>query len=344
MRGRSGLIGVLACLGVLAAGCGGGDDDSTSSEPSAPPPTSPVAPSTAAPTPAPTSMAATTTVAFPTEGLIAEIEVLGGPDWLEADEHGVWAKLDNGGLVLIAPATNAIVDTVDVDVGGELCQGLGAGDGSIWACSGTGVARVDAGHPEVLSVLPVNKAYNQGDIGVAEGQLWVLQGDGSTLMGYLTDTQDEWSRFPLPVRGTDLGVGEAGLWVLSSVDGAVVHVDMGSGLASDPVALTGPLDIAVDDEVWVATASETVRIDAAGAIDLRVPVGIGGSGSIVLTPGEVWIRNLDPLLTRVDRMTGEIIGTYTADVTSGGDSVYAFGSVWTSAADDATIFRFAAPD
>ena len=85
----------------------------------------------------------------------------------------------------------------------------------------------------------------------------VLQGDGSTLNGYLTDTQDEWSRFALPVRGTDLGVGEAGLWVLSSVDGAVVHVDMGSGRASDPIALTGPLDVAVDHEVWVATSSTT---------------------------------------------------------------------------------------
>jgi len=337
---------VLACVGMLAAGCGGGDDDSASSDTTPNETTEPsaaTAPANTSATVVSTTVAVATTAPLPTEGLIAAIEVLGGPDWLEADEHGVWAKLDNGSLVLIAPATNAIADTVDVDVGGELCQGLGAGDGSIWACSGTGVARIDASHPEVLSVLPVNKAYNQGEIDVAEGQLWVLQGDGSTLMGYLTDTQDEWSRFALPVRGTDLGVGQAGLWVLSSVDGAVIHVDMDTGRASDTIALTGPLDVAVDHEVWVATSNETVRIDAAGAIDLRVPVGIGASGSIALTPGEVWIRNLDPLLTRINRTTGDVIDTYTADVTSGGDSVYAFGSVWTSAADDATIFRFAAP-
>jgi hypothetical protein len=30
-------------------------------------------------------------------------------------------------------------------------------------------------------------------------------------------------------------------------------------------------------------------------------------------------------------------------VTNGGDSVYAFGSIWVSAYDDAKIFRFAAP-
>ena len=185
---------VLACVGMLAAGCGGGDDDAASTETPRPTVASNRARDHSA-TVVSTTVAVATTEPLPTEGLIAEIEVLGGPDWLEADEHGVWAKLDNGSVVLIAPATNAIVDTVDVDVGGELCQGLGAGDGSIWACSGTEVARIDASHPEVLSVLPVNKAYNQGELGVAEGQLWMLKGDGSTLMGYLTDTQDEWSRF-----------------------------------------------------------------------------------------------------------------------------------------------------
>jgi hypothetical protein len=112
----------------------------------------------------------------------------------------------------------------------------------------------------------------------------------------------------------------------------------------DNVAVTGATDVAVDHEVWVGTPSETVRINAAGAIDLRIPAGTGSVGSIVLTPSDVWIRSTDPVLTRADRQTGQIIATYTADVTSSGDSVYAFGSVWTSASDDATILRYAAPD
>lgn len=337
---------MLACAGIVVAGCGGGDDDTAVTEATVATTVAATVASTTAisatPPPPTSSAAPVTTQPFPTEGLIAEIEVLGGPDWLEADEHGVWAKLDNGSVVLIDPATNSIADTVDV--GGDLCQGLGAGDGSIWACKDADVAHIDAGHPEVLSVIPVGKTYQEGELGVAEGQLWVLTGDGSTLLGYLTDTQDVWSRFNVPIRGTDLGVGPAGLWVVSSVDGAVVHLDLDSGRVLDTVAVTGPIDVAVGDEVWVGAASETVRIDDSGAIDLRVPAGTGSVGSIVLTPSEVWIRNTDPLLTRVDRATGEILGTYTSDFTSGGDSVYAFGSVWTSASDDATILRYAAPD
>ncbi len=300
--------------------------------------------STGAPTDAPATSGALagTTQALPTEGLIAAIEVLGGPDWLAVDEHGVWAKLDNGSVVLISPATNAI--TATVDVGGELCQGLGAGDGSIWACSGSDVAHLDAGHPELLSLMPVGKTYSQGELGVADGQVWVLTGDGSSLLGYLTDTHDLWSRFDLPVRGTDLGVGDAGLWVVSKVDGAVVHVDLSSGRTLDTIELTGPLDVAVDRDVWVGAASETVRIGASGAIDLRIPVGTGGLGSIALTPNEVWIRGTDPVLTRADRATGAILAQYPLGVTSAGDTVYGFGSVWTSASDDATVLRYAAPN
>jgi hypothetical protein len=221
---------------------------------------------------------------------------------------------------------------------------LGAGDGSIWACSGADMARIDASHPEVLSVIPVGKTYTQGNLGVADGQVWTLIGDGSTLHGYLTDTQDLWSRLALPVRGTDLAVGEAGLWVISTIDNAVIHVDMDTGDVLDRIDVQAPVDIAVDNGVWIGTQTESVRVDvASGTIDLRVPVGIGDDGSIATSPGEVWVQNIDPLMTRIDRATGAVIDTYTAEVTNGGDSVYAFGSVWTSAYDDATIFRFAAP-
>ena len=303
---------LLACVGVLATGCGSGDDDSAATDTAEPSATT-TAPSTiSSATVAATTLAVATTQPLPTEGLIAEIEVLGGPDWLAVDEHGVWAKDDNGSVVLIDPATNAIVDTVDVDVGGELCQGLGAGDGSVWACSGPDVARIDASHPELLSVIPVGKTYTQGNLGVAEGQVWMLIGDGSTMHGYLTDTQDLWSRFALPVRGTDLAVGEAGLWVISTVDDVVIHVDMATGDVLDEIDVQAPVDIVVDSGVWIGTQTESVRVDvASGTIDLRVPVGTGDDGSIATTPGEVWVQSIDPLMTRIDRVSGAVIDTYT---------------------------------
>jgi hypothetical protein len=131
---------------------------------------------------------------------------------------------------------------------------------------------------------------------------------------------------------------------VSNVDDAVVHVDLETGRASEPIAVTGPVDVAVDSEVWVGAAAETIRIEpATGTVGLRVPVGTGDVGALALTPAEVWVRGADPMLTRLDRATGETVDSYNAAVTSGGDVVYAFGSIWTSAYDDAKLFRFAAP-
>ena len=112
---------------MLVAGCSGGDDDaattvaSVATTPSTPTPSTTTPPTTTPPT-TPAAQVTDTTLPAVTEGLITEIEVLGGPDWLEADEHGVWAKLDNGSVVLISPATNAIVDTVDVHTSVVVCD------------------------------------------------------------------------------------------------------------------------------------------------------------------------------------------------------------------------------
>ena len=303
VRGRFGSMCVLACVGMLAAGCGGGDDDTASTDPAAP--TSASAPattvatvaSTSASTSTSTSVAVATTQPLPTEGLIAEIEVLGGPDWLAVDEHGVWAKHDNGSVVLIDPATNAIVDTVDVDVGGELCQGLGAGDGSIWACSGPDVARIDASFPEVLSVLPVGKTYTQGEPRRGRGP--GLDADRRRL---------DAARLPHGHAGPLVTVRAAGAGHRSRCrrGRTVGHQHRRRRRRSTstwiPVACstgstcTAPVDITVDSDVWIGAQTESVRVDvSSGAIDLRVPVGTGDDGSIATTPGEVWIRNVEPL-------------------------------------------------
>lgn len=342
VRSLSALLGA----GALVAACGGSDDESAATIPvtsasspnSGPTPTEPS--STAAP---PSTTAGPATVAPLADASIAEFEILGGPDWLVADEHGVWVKVDTGVVVLVDPSANVIADEVLVDGGGALCQGLGAGGGSIWTCTEDGIATIDPGVREVSSRIQASKAYAQGELAVTEGQMWLLTGDGSVLEGIDVNTGHVWSRFALPVRGTDLDVGAAGLWVVSTVDDAVVQVDPASGDIERTVAVDAPVDVAVDHEVWVAGASETVRVDlATGALDLRVPVGAGGVGGVALTPSEVWIRGTDPFLVRADRTTGALVEQFEADVASGGDVLYAFGSIWTTAFDDARLFRFAA--
>jgi streptogramin lyase len=295
----------------------------------------------------PASTVAPTTSIAP-EGIVTdEMEILPSVDWLAVDERGVWAKLEPGLVYLIDPDTNKV--SAQVEVGGEQCQGLGVGDGSVWACVGRNVVRIDPDTEEVLATVPVGKAYSQGELPVSSGKTWVLIGDGSSLLPIDTATNVPGTPIALPARGTDLGAGPSGVWIVSSLDNAVIHVDPSTGTVLGSTDAARPMAVAVDDDqVWVAGVSETVRIDpSTGAIDLTVPFGSGADGGIALTDDTVWLRNTNTFLTRLDRSTGTLIDdentTVYAEIagrlTSGGDIVVGFGSIWTSAYDDRKLFR-----
>ena len=136
---------------------------------------------------------------------------------------------------------------------------------------------------------------------------------------------------------------------MSSIDDVVMHVDPATGAVLSTTGVPGPTDVAVDnEEVWVVGSAETVRIDpSTGAVDLTVADGGGLEGGVALTEDTVWLRTTDTFLTRIDRASGDVIedentAVY-ADIagrlTSGGDIVVGFGSIWTSAYDDAKLFR-----
>jgi hypothetical protein len=277
-----------------------------------------------------------------------EITVVPSVDWLEVDDHGVWAKVEPGTVIYrIDPRTNEVAD--EITVGDEQCQGLGVGDGSIWSCSGPDVARVDPSTNEVVARFAVGKAYSQGELAVAAGKAWLLQGDGSSIVPVDTATDMAEAPIALPWRGTDVGSGPSGVWVVSAIDDVVMHLDPQTQTIASTVELIAPTAVAVDEQdVWVVAAQETVRIDpATGEITLTVPVGGGSTGDIALTADTVWLRDTARFITRIDRDSGEVIedansavyAEIAARLTSSGDIVAGFGSIWTSAYDDTRLFR-----
>lgn len=107
--------------------------------------------------------------------------MLGGPDWWVADDSGVWVKRDNGGVDLIDPATNEIVRSIEI--AGDARQGLGFAFGALWSCSGTDVVRIDPDAGTVVDTYAVNETATNGHLVAAGDRMWVLQGDGSVLIG-----------------------------------------------------------------------------------------------------------------------------------------------------------------
>lgn len=329
---RTKLAAVLIVL--VAAGCGSDGDSAVD----------PTTTSTAAP---PTTVLAPE--GFPVTD-VAELEQarleLVSPDWLVADDTGVWVKRDNGFVDAIDPATNEVVHTVDIraadEVAGAGCAGLGAGFGSIWTCTGTDLVRIDPETGEITATIPVGKARAQGRLATAFDRVWVLTGDGSTLVGIDPETQAPAVTVVLGTRGTDVGAGEAGLWVVSKVDNEVLRVDPVAGEVQVRVTdVVAPSSVSVTDVVWVGSGQRTVRLDpASGAVAASSDIA-PGSGGTVATDGEggVWVRSADRFLVHLDGDAQPVEGLASPDTPSGGDVVVAFDSLWVTAYDDGTLFR-----
>ena len=46
--------------------------------------------------------------------LVAKLTLTGDPDWLAADEHGLWVFRQSGEFTLVDPTTNEVAGTVSV--------------------------------------------------------------------------------------------------------------------------------------------------------------------------------------------------------------------------------------
>jgi outer membrane protein assembly factor BamB len=77
----------------------------------------------------------------------------------------------------------------------------------------------------------------------------------------------------------------------------------------------------------------------AATVQVTAPMGVGPDGSIAVDGDAVFLRSGERFLVRLDAATGTPVSGVSADVESSGDVVVAFGSVWTSASDDAALFR-----
>lgn len=261
------------------------------------------------------------------------------PDWLAASDEAVYVRLDGGSVRRLDPATGETV--ASVDVGGDLCQGLGVAFGSVWTCSGTDVVRLGPDLEGVEATLPVGKAAEQGSLVGGFGRLWVLTGDGSALVGIDPGTNQPGTPIALGVRGTDLAVDDEHVWVVSGPDDALVRIDpvaLAVDGRADGLADARTVDATVD--LWVGTAGGTVRIDRATlSVDRTIDASPGRTGSLAADGDDLWIRATDPLLTRVDRTDGAVLDRIDDEVTSGGDVLVAFDAVWATAYDDATLVR-----
>ena len=274
--------------------------------------------------------------------LTTELE-LEGADWLAAVGGQVWTRLERAqDVVGIDPASNEAGKAIDVGPG--FCEGLGAGLGAVWACSGGKLARLDPRAGRIDARFDVEMDPDEGLIGVGEGGVWVLNdATGSeTLLRLDPRSGEVLSEIALGHAGTEVAVGEGAVWVSSSDDGLLLRVDPASEEVVEIADLPQARFVAAGGgSVWVSYGDGLARVDPiSGEIVASVEEPIGFSGGLAIGDGSLWIRSSVSFLTRLDLSTNEIVETFDPGEEIGGGSVLlAYGSVWATALDENRLWR-----
>jgi hypothetical protein len=284
--------------------------------------------------------------------VIARFRLTGQPDWLSADRRFLYVKEDSGEVVAINPNTNQVAWRVTAST--DLCQGLGVGFGSLWTCTPSDtddsddLVRVNIRTHRVAGTFAVGKSQRQGRLVAGFGRVWVLRSSsaGSSLVGVDPATGKTDPPVDLGTLAVELAIDDSTVWAVSSVSGEVVGVDPVSrrvvhrfgGFAR----LGGPSLVSVGAGLlWVSGEQATAGIDRdTGEVRVDVPQGAKGDGGFVANGSDLWLHSGDPFLARVDTSSGRTVERVVApDLPNAGDVLYAFGSLWASASNEATLVR-----
>jgi hypothetical protein len=350
------VIGLAASL-VLAA-CSGGGSAAPSVQPSSAPSSAAAAPTD---TPAPSGP--------PTVGLTElehlEISLQGGPDFPVALDGSVWILAPDGPLG--TDATGPLVYRLDatsgevlaeVPIGGRLCQGLAAGFGSVWACTDTGLDRIDPSTDGVTEQVAFETAQVFARPAIGADRVWVLGGNVTpdTVMEVDPATNGVVAAHPLGHAAASLVFGGDALWITVPADGLLLRLDPRSGEVTEHASgLPAPSAIAYGaGSLWIGLYGEhggeragtgegtIARISAEdGSVQATVFVNspTTAEGDIWASDDEVWVRvPSDPFLVRIDPATNAV-GSAISGFHSGGALTLVDGAIWTTSIEFQTAWR-----
>jgi streptogramin lyase len=202
----------------------------------------------------------------------------------------VWVAYD-GGLLEVDPATgdqrrvitlgsaaNPLA-SADVTVGGRFVW-LGLGDGRLIRFdprTGRDVTRSDLDAIDTIAF--------------GHGVVWTLDAVGGTVSAY--DPATMRPRDQIPVSGTDIVVGDEGLWVLSRSAGTLTRIDPSTDAAAGTVQV-GPSPTGItagDGAIWVGDEDGVIRrVDENTREVTEVPFGAEVRGLVYNDEtGNLWV-------------------------------------------------------
>ena len=327
------LVAVLLA-GALVGGCSR-DAAETSSRPppSAPPGVPPVVEASPVTAVAPAPVG---------DRVLSRSRLPGDPDFLAASGGLLWVKHADGKLLGLDPSTAAVRRRVDVARNAEglngSCNGLGGDDGHLWTCAGSGVALVTPTTTRAVPLDGVAKIFDQTSLPVQDGRVWVIEPDGTTVVGLRVGDGGEPVRLPLGVRCVDVAAGAAGLlWFACPTDGVGLRLDIATGEVVQVQGLRAARTVVAGEDVFFGYRAGLARVDQQSA-QVTGAVAVAGA-DLHVSPDAVWVRGGEAFLRKVDPRSLALLEQLDAPETSDGSVLLAYGALWTTAFDDAVLYR-----
>lgn len=325
-------------------------------------PFSPLATSTSSSAILSTSTASSSPEILPTPASIVPFDKrwlatvdINNPDEIVFVQGFIWVKTDDGHLVQVDPATNTVVGDIKVDTTTDpshYCQGLGADENNVWACSASGdadqasidVVRIDPKSKSVVATVKVGKIFGQFEMPFLDHQIWVLAGNGDKLVGIDVTTNQPNPTIDLGLNCNQLASLNEFLLVSCTKDNLILKIDSKTSQVVDKISVDTPHFIVnTKDSLWVAQDNSVVRLDVQTSRPLAnfsKLFNVGLTGDIFATDDSVWVRQDEGFLYRIDLSSNEIMEQIqAANLLSGGSLIVTSDSIWTTASDDGKLFR-----
>jgi streptogramin lyase len=182
------------------------------------------------------------------------------------------------------------------------------------------------------------------EVAVGDDAVWVSNSEDQTIsrVDPVTNTA---TRIQLTGTPGDLAAGDAGeVWVASRDLGAVQRIDPVTNAATpdrrvDVAAPGTPLDLAIDEHLWVSVAErELVQVDATTG-DVVRRIGSVRPVNVAARDGAVFVLEADGTVRGIDAATGEPTAIELSfEVEGSGDVHLHDGSIWVAEGDGASLY------
>ena len=273
---------------------------------------------------------------------------LRGSPWAVAAAQGsVWVGAYREPLIFrLDPRRGEVL--AEIDVGRPVCGQLEAGFEYLWFsdCGGLWLSRLDPATGKVARLA----GYGTDRVAFGDGGVWVPY-DGAIER---LDPQTLATTLRVVVDGAGLmAFGSGSVWLSDADRGVVVRVDPETARVvatvtwGEPDLRRYPVHIVAHDEaVWVVDEQQlrVYRIDPMTneatplALELQPIDGTGfGDHPIAAGAGQLWVRESDRSLARIDTTSLEVVDRLATVASGGGAFAVTGGALWVANLKDQTV-------